>query len=96
MRPPRSPWLPSNIPARQNNMSKDNIQDVVRKSLDKYFRDLGEQEPSNVYDMVVFTVEKPILEAVMMRAEGNQSHAAEMLGINRNTLRKKLQQHGLL
>ena len=77
-------------------MSKDNIQDVVKKSLEKYFRDLGEQEPSNVYEMVVFTVEKPILEAVMDRAEGNQSHAAEMLGINRNTLRKKLQQHGLL
>lgn len=46
--------------------------------------------------MVIFSVEKPILEAVMDRAEGNQSHAAEMLGINRNTLRKKLQQHGLL
>ncbi len=77
-------------------MSKDNIQDVVRKSLEKYFRDLGEQEPTNVYDMVVFTVEKPVLEAVMARAAGNQSHAAEMLRINRNTLRKKLQQHGLL
>ena len=77
-------------------MSKDNIQDVVRKSLEKYFRDLGEQEPSNVYEMVVLTVEKPILEAVMARAAGNQSHAADMLDINRNTLRKKLQQHGLL
>lgn len=77
-------------------MSKDNIQDVVRKSLEKYFRDLGEQTPSNVYEMVVFTVEKPILEAVMERADGNQSHAAEMLGINRNTLRKKLQQHDML
>lgn len=77
-------------------MSKDNIQDVVRKSLEKYFRDLGEQQPSNVYEMVVFTVEKPVLEVVMERADGNQSLAAEMLGINRNTLRKKLQQHGLL
>jgi Fis family transcriptional regulator len=77
-------------------MSKDNIQDIVRKSLEKYFRDLGEQQPSNVYEMVVFTVEKPILEVVMERAGGNQSLAAEMLGINRNTLRKKLQQHGLL
>jgi Fis family transcriptional regulator len=77
-------------------MSKDNIQDVVKKSLEKYFRDLGEMQPHNVYEMVVFTVEKPMLEAVMMRANGNQSHAAEMLGINRNTLRKKLQQHGLL
>lgn len=77
-------------------MSKDSIQDVVKKSLEKYFRDLGEQQPSNVYEMVVLTVEKPILEAVMERAGGNQSLAADMLGINRNTLRKKLQQHGLL
>jgi Fis family transcriptional regulator len=77
-------------------MSKDNIQDVVKKSLERYFKDLGEQTPSNVYEMVVLTVEKPIFEAVMARAGGNQSHAAEMLGINRNTLRKKLQQHGLL
>jgi Fis family transcriptional regulator len=37
-----------------------------------------------------------MLEVVMARAEGNQSHAADMLGINRNTLRKKLQQHDLL
>ena len=43
-------------------MSKDHIQDVVRKSLEKYFRDLGEQEPHNVYDMVVLTVERPMLE----------------------------------
>lgn len=77
-------------------MSKDSIQDVVKKSLEKYFKDLGEQTPSNVYEMMVFTVEKPVLEAVMQRADGNQSQAAEMLGINRNTLRKKLQQHGLI
>ena len=77
-------------------MSKEHIQEVVKKSLEKYFKDLGEQRPSNIYEMVVLTVEKPILEAVMERAQGNQSHAAEMLGINRNTLRKKLQQHGLI
>ena len=77
-------------------MSKESIEDVVRKSLDKYFKDLGEQLPTNVYDMVVLTVEKPIFEVVMARADGNQSQAAEILGINRNTLRKKLQQHGLL
>ena len=77
-------------------MSKDNIQEVVKKSLEKYFKDLGEQEPSNVYEMVILTVEKPVLEAVMARAEGTQSQAADMLGINRNTLRKKLQQHGML
>ena len=95
---PTTGWQPEfhNKNIQIPNMSKDSIQDVVKKSLEKYFKDLGEQQPSNVYEMVVFTVEKPILEAVMARAEGNQSHAAEMLGINRNTLRKKLQQHGLI
>jgi Fis family transcriptional regulator len=77
-------------------MSKESIQEVVQKSLEDYFNDLGEQQASNIYDMVVLTVEKPILEVVMTRADGNQSHAAQMLGINRNTLRKKLQEHGLL
>ena len=46
--------------------------------------------------MVVSVVEKPLLEFVLGKADGNQSLAAEYLGINRNTLRKKLQQHGLL
>lgn len=90
------PWGINKKARATDHMSKDNIQDVVKKSLEKYFKDLGEQTPSNVYEMVVFTVERPILEAVMARAEGNQSHAADMLGINRNTLRKKLQQHDML
>jgi len=80
----------------KNNMSKDSIQDAVHKNLEKYFRDLGEQPASNIYDMVVLAVEKPMLEMVMTRADSNQSQAADMLGINRNTLRKKLQHHGLL
>jgi Fis family transcriptional regulator len=86
----------TNQPGEVEKMSKESIQEVVQKSLEEYFNDLGEQQASNIYDMVVLTVEKPILEVVMLRAEGNQSHAAQMLGINRNTLRKKLQEHGLL
>ena len=77
-------------------MSKESIQEVVQKSLEDYFNDLGEQQASNIYDMVVLTVEKPILEVVMTRADGNQSHAAQMLGINRNTLRKKLVDYKLI
>ena len=77
-------------------MSRESIQEVIQKSLEDYFDDLGEQQPSNIYNMMVETVEKPILVTVMQRAGNNQSQAAEMLGINRNTLRKKLQQHGLL
>ena len=78
------------------SMSKDSIQEAVQKNLEKYFRDLGEQQASNIYDMVVLAVEKPMLELIMSRTDSNQSQAADMLGINRNTLRKKLQQHGLL
>ncbi|AJC20012.1 Fis family transcriptional regulator [Pandoraea pulmonicola] len=77
-------------------MSKTNIEQCVRDSLDSYFRDLDGEKPNHVYDMIVSVVEKPLLEFVLGKADGNQSLAADYLGINRNTLRKKLQQHGLL
>jgi Fis family transcriptional regulator len=77
-------------------MSKRNIEDVVRSSLEAYFRDLRGTEPGKLHDMVVRTVEKPLLEVVMKHAEDNQSRAAQWLGLNRNTLRKKLTEHNLL
>ncbi len=77
-------------------MSKKNIEDVVRSSLEAYFRDLRGTEPGTLHDMVVSTVEKPLLEVVMKHAEDNQSRAAQWLGLNRNTLRKKLTEHKLL
>ena len=77
-------------------MSKHNIEQCVRESLDVYFRDLDGSNPHDVYEMVMSCVEKPMLEVVLVQAGGNLSLAAEYIGINRNTLRKKLQQHGLL
>jgi Fis family transcriptional regulator len=78
-------------------MSRTNsIDEVIARSLEKYFRDLDGQTPSGVYDMVIQAVERPLLEVVMREADGNQVRASEMLGINRNTLRKKLLNHGLL
>ena len=77
-------------------MSRHNIEQCVRQSLDSHFQDLDGSNPHDVYDMVISCVEKPMLEVVLVRAGGNQSLAAEYLGINRNTLRKKLQQHGLI
>ncbi len=77
-------------------MSKQTIEDCVRKSLDKYFKDLDGERPHALYDMVILTVERPLLEFVMQQTDGNQSEASTLLGINRNTLRKKLQQHGLI
>ena len=77
-------------------MSKKNIDECVRNSLDGYFRDLRGTEPDGMYDMLVRVVEKPLLDVVMARAEGNQSKAAQWLGLNRNTLRKKLVEHKLI
>jgi len=72
------------------------IADCIRRSLNRYFRDLDGQAPHAIYDMVLQAAEKPMLEVVMKHANGNQTLAAEMLGINRNTLRRKLTDHDLL
>ncbi|MDO8351770.1 MAG: helix-turn-helix domain-containing protein [Gallionella sp.] len=68
----------------------------VRLSLSEYFCDLDGEEPcSGLYDMVINCVEKPLVEMVLAQVGGNQSRAAAMLGINRNTLRKKMLLHGI-
>lgn len=72
------------------------IAQCVAQNLKQYFKDLAGETPVGVYDMVLHQVEKPMLECVMAECGGNQSKAAAMLGLNRNTLRKKLVQHGLL
>jgi Fis family transcriptional regulator len=77
-------------------MSKKQIEECVRSSLDGYFKDLRGTEPDGLYDMLVRIVEKPLLEVVMQQAEHNQSRAALWLGLNRNTLRKKLVEHKLI
>ena len=80
----------------QNTTSGDSELSVcVRKMMKQYFKDLDGEPVSNIYDMVVANVEKPLLEVVLHHAEGNQTRAADLLGLNRNTLRKKLIQHGI-
>ena len=76
--------------------SPKHVQECVRDNLKSYFRDLGGETPDGMYDMLVRLVEKPLLEVVMQQADNNQSRAAQWLGLNRNTLRKKLLEHGLL
>lgn len=77
-------------------MSEKNIDACVRSSLEGYFRDLDGTEPHGMHDMLVRAVEKPLLEVVMAQADHNQSKAAQWLGLNRNTLRKKLLEHELI
>jgi Fis family transcriptional regulator len=77
-------------------MNTNDIADCVRRSLNRYFRDLDGQRPNPIYDMVLRNVERSMLETVMHHAAGNQTVAADMLGINRNTLRRKLNEYQLL
>ena len=62
----------------------------VRKSVKRYLKDLNGEEANRMYEMVLQQVEKPLLEVIMKHSNNNQSKASRMLGINRNTLRKKL------
>ncbi len=76
--------------ARESELSA-----CVRRVMRQYFRDLDGGKPGPVFDMVRASVEKPLIEVVLQHAEGNQTRAAEMLGINRNTLRKKMSDYGI-
>jgi Fis family transcriptional regulator len=73
------------------NRRNSDLQDAVRRSLERYFRDLDGEKPTAIHDMVMRNVEKPMIELVLSETEGNLTQAATMLGINRNTLRKKMQ-----
>jgi Fis family transcriptional regulator len=74
-------------------MSKGNeLSDAVKRSLERYFKDMDGEKPTSIYEMVLKNIEKPMIETVLGKAAGNQSLAAEMLGVTRNTLRKKMQQ----
>ena len=77
-------------------MSKKHIEECVRTSLEGYFKDLRGTEPDGMHEMLVKVIEKPLLEVVMQHAENNQSKADQWLGLNRNTLRKKLVEHRLI
>ena len=63
--------------------------------MQQYFEDLNGETPNNLHNFFISEVEKPFLEVVMKHVNGNQTRAADMLGINRNTLRKKLKTYNL-
>jgi Fis family transcriptional regulator len=78
-------------------MSRSNdLSDSVRRAIERYLRDLDGEKPAGIYNMVLESVERSMLETVMRHAENNQTIAADMLGINRNTLRRKLTDHSLI
>ncbi|MDD5240875.1 MAG: Fis family transcriptional regulator [Sulfuricella sp.] len=76
-------------------IDENEIAVCVRKAMAQYFKNLDGEKPCAIYDMVLGCVEKPLLQVVLDQAQGNQTKAAEILGLNRNTLRKKMKTHGL-
>ena len=79
---------------KQKNLNEP-LSKAVQLSVKNYFEELNGEEVTGVYDMVLRETERPLLEVTMEQAGGNQTRAARMLGINRNTLRKKLTRYGL-
>ena len=74
-------------------MSRSNeLADCVKRSLERYFKDMDGEKPTSIYEMVLKNIEKPMIETVLGHAKGNLTQAASMLGINRATLRTKMQQ----
>jgi Fis family transcriptional regulator, factor for inversion stimulation protein len=73
-------------------INENEIASCVRKAVDGYLNDLDGEKPCPIYNMVMKSVEKPLIELAMKHANGNQTLAADLLGINRNTLRNKIKQ----
>lgn len=80
----------------QNAERSSGLSSSVEKHLKTYFAAHEQLAPSSgLYDLVLQEVERPLLQIVMKECQGNQLRAAAILGLNRNTLRKKLRQLGL-
>jgi len=74
-------------------MKHEALKDSVVKNMKQYFDDMNGEDPNNLFQLFMSQVEKPFLEVVLKNCNNNQSRASDMLGINRNTLRKKIQMY---
>ena len=72
------------------------LRDSVKQSLKNYFDRLDGQMVTDLYELVISEVEAPLLECVLAETGYNQSKTAEILGLNRGTLRRKMEKYGLL
>jgi len=85
-----------NIQNLKENDQNSGLSSTIRSALTQYLNDLDGENPGNIYELVMQQVEAPLLELILQHVEGNQSKAAECLGINRGTLRKKLKTYDII
>jgi len=85
---------PTNFSAMEQ-ISQRSLRDAVRQAVSCYVANLNGQPTTDLYEVMLCEFEKPMLDIIMQYARGNQTHAADMLGINRGTLRKKLKKYSL-
>ena len=72
------------------------LRQLTEDALRTYFKNLNGHSPGDLYGLVLREIEQPLFKAVLDYTGGNQSRAADILGINRGTLRKKLKSYGLV
>ncbi len=82
--------IPTPAPAEISQLSH-----AVKHSIRRYLYELDGTQPNDMYDLVLRQIERPLFEAILEHTKGNQSRAAEILGLNRGTLRKKLRSYNL-
>ncbi|UCB55120.1 MAG: DNA-binding transcriptional regulator Fis [Thiotrichales bacterium] len=80
---------------QEDNQGIAQLYHAVKHSIRRYLYELDGTQPHDMYDLVLRQVEQPLLEAILEHTKGNQSKAAEYLGLNRGTLRKKLRTYNL-
>jgi Fis family transcriptional regulator len=85
--------IETDTPAISNEFTLSNH---VRSCVEDYFAHLNGHESTGLYQLVLTEVEKPLLETALKHADFNQSKAAKVLGLSRSTLRKKLEQYGII
>src|SRR5210317_781054 len=88
------------LQAFDDTMSTDSESSIplrihVQNTISRYLQDMGNTDPENLYQMLLAEIEPPLIEEILKRTGGNQSRAAGMLGITRNTLRSKMQRYSI-
>jgi len=78
-----------------NSQATTPLRDTVRRTIRQYLKDMGTTEPENVHRKLLAEVEPPLIEEVLLYAHGNQSRAARILGMTRNTLRDRIRRYGM-